>query len=114
MNADRAHKVDLTGANFASEVLESKQPVLVAFLTPWSHACRFIEPVIDEVARACVGRLKVLIVNADEQPELGLWYGIQKVPTLLCFVSGKEWARIVGTVSREAILSRLEALLSGV
>jgi thioredoxin 1 len=111
MNADKAQNVEIGETNFESEVLKSKQPVMVAFSAPWSQPCRIIKAVLDEVATACAGRLKVLRVNVDDHPELGVWYDIQSIPTLLCFVSGKVCIRIVGTASKEAILSKLEPFL---
>jgi len=53
-------------------------------------------------------------LNADDHPDLGAWYDIQSIPTLLCFVNGKVCFRIVGTASKEAILTKLEPLLPSV
>jgi thioredoxin 1 len=108
MNADNPNNIEIGTANFESEVLKSKQPVMVAFSAPWSQPCRVIKSVLDEVTTACAGRIKVLRVNVDDHPDLGIWYDIQSIPTLLCFVSGKVCVRIVGTASKEAILSKLE------
>lgn len=111
MNAEKLQNVEIGEANFESEVLKSKQPVLVAFSAPWSQPCRIIKSVLDEVATACAGRVRFLKVNVDDHPDLGIWYDIQSIPTLLCFVSGKVCVRIVGTASKEAILSKLEPFL---
>jgi thioredoxin 1 len=111
MNADNTQNVEICEENFESVVLGSERPVMVAFLAPWSQSCRIIRPVLDEVTSACAGRVKILRVNADDHPDLGIWYGIQFIPTLLCFVSGKVCIRIVGTASKEAILSKLEPFL---
>ena len=111
MNAEQTQNTEIGETNFESEVLKSKQPVIVAFSAPWSQACRVIRSVLDEVATACSGKAKFLRVNVDDHPDLGIWYDIQSIPTLLCFVSGKECVRIVGTASKEAILSKLEPFL---
>jgi thioredoxin 1 len=111
MNATKAQIVEIGETNFESEVLRSKEPVMVAFSAPWSRPCHIIRLVVDEVASACAGRVKVLRVNVDDHPDLGAWYDIQSIPTLLCFVSGKVCVRIVGTASKEAILSKLEPFL---
>lgn len=111
MNAEKPQNVEIGEANFESEVLKSKQPVVVAFSAPWSHPCRIIKSVLDEVATECAGRVRFLKVNADDHPDLGIWYDIQFIPTLLCFVSGKVCVRIVGTASKEAIISKLEPFL---
>ena len=101
--------VQIDNGNFDSEVLNSKQPVLVAFLTAWSRPCAIILPVLDEIASECAGKLKVARVNADTNLDLSLWYDVQSIPTLLYFVTGNVRAKIVGTATKEAILSKLES-----
>ena len=101
--------VVIPAAKFRSEVLESKQPVLVVFWTPWSRPCQVFDSVLQEVARDWVGKIKVVKVNADEHLDLSLSYEIQSVPTLICFIGGRPCVRIVGTASKEAILEKLKA-----
>lgn len=113
MNADKDQIVEIGETNFASEVLRSKQPVLVAFCAPWSRPCHIIDSVLIEVATACAGIFKVIKVNADDHPDLSLWYEIQSIPTLLYFVDGTVRAKIVGTASKEAILARLPPVSPG-
>jgi len=110
MNADNTQILEAGEATFYSEVLQSKRPVLVAFLAPWSQPCRILRPVLDEVVAACAGNVKVTWVNADDNPNLSLWYGIQSIPTLLYFVDARPRARVVGTVSKEAILAQLQTV----
>ena len=97
----------LTAASFEAEVLKSKQPVLVVFGAPWSQPCQVLDPILQELARDCAGKVKVVKVNADDSLDLSLWYEIQSVPTLINFVEGKPCMRIVGTASKEAILNLL-------
>jgi len=101
--------IQVDEVNFDSEVLQARQPVLVAFVTTWSHACAILTPVLDEIASECAGKLKVMRVNADTSLDLSLWYDVQSIPTLLYFVSGSVRAKIIGTASKEAILSKLES-----
>jgi thioredoxin 1 len=63
--------------------------------------------VLAEVEATCAGNVKILKVNADDNPHLSLWYGVDSIPTLLCFVAGILRERLVGTASKEAILSLL-------
>ena len=115
VNADqpKARIAEVNEKNFEAEVLKSKQPVVVAFEAPWSQPCRIVEPVLDEIAATCAGNVKVVKVNADDSPDLGMWYEIQSIPTLLYFVEGNLRAKVVGTASAEAILTKLRAVFPG-
>jgi len=100
--------LEIDGANFDSAVLKSELPVLVAFATQWSRPCQILESVLDEIAASYSEKLKVVRINADENPDLALWYGIHAVPTLLYFVAGNVRCKTVGTATKAAILSKLE------
>ncbi len=110
MNNDqcRAFPVEVRECDFETEVLKSRQPVLVAFWAPWSHPCQVLDSVLKEIATALAGKIKVVKVNADESLELSVWYDIQSVPTVVFLMDGKPRLRIVGTATKEAILSKLE------
>jgi thioredoxin 1 len=99
--------------SFELEVLRSTSPVIVVFQSPWSHPCQILDATLNEVAAACVGKATILKVNADDNPNLSLWYEVQSIPSLLFFIQGALRARLVGTASKEAILTQLQTLLSG-
>ena len=94
---------EINEPEFEQEVLRCAQPVLVGFLAAWSKPSRLVEPVLDEVARACNGNAKIVKVNVDDNPDLGTIYAIQSVPTLIYFFNGAVRAKIVGMVSPKAI-----------
>jgi len=93
---------------FEREVLRSTVPTLVAFGASWSKPCGILKSVLSEVVKDCEGKARVVRVNVDDNPDLGLWYGIESIPTLLWFIGGKVHARIVGTATKAAILAKLE------
>ena len=97
-----------SGDSFTVEVLRSERPVLVEFWAPWSRPCQVMNSTVEEIRAACADKMKVVQVNADDDPELGVLYDIRSIPTLLYFMDGIPRARIVGTASKEAILSRLD------
>jgi len=101
---------EINEPEFEKEVLRCAQPVLVGFLAAWSKPSRLVEPVLDEVARACNGNAKIFKVNVDDNPDLGTIYAIQSVPTLIYFSNGTVRAKIVGMVSPKAILAKLQSL----
>jgi thioredoxin 1 len=102
--------IEVNEANFASEVLQSSQPVLVDFWAEWCGPCKMLAPVLDEIATEQAGRVKVAKVNVDSAPGLAAQFGIQSIPTLLYFVDGKVRDHTLGVVAKRAIVSKLEKL----
>src|SRR6476620_7388213 len=98
---------EIDEANFELEVLKSSQPVLVEFATGWSLSS-MLDGALDEIAIEFVDCLKVAYVKLDRNPNLGLWYGIRCIPTMLYFVDGEVSIGIFGTTSKETILSQLK------
>lgn len=101
--------VEVTETNFETEVLKSNQPVLVGFATGWSLPSTTL---LEEIASELADCLKVARVKLDHSPNLGLWYGIRCIPTMLVFVDGEERVGIFGTTSKKAILSQLKPVIS--
>ena len=104
--------LEVTEANFETEVLKANQPVLVEFATGWSFPSMTLDGVLEEIASESVDYLKVARVRLDHSPNLGLWYGIRCIPTILYFVDGEERVGIFGTTTKEAILSHLKPVIS--
>ena len=107
MNPSKPSFRSVGEGDFESAVLQSSKPVLVLFYAPWSKPCQVISTVLAEVATTCAGHIEVLRVDADDNPHLSLWYGVQSIPTLLFFVAGNLREKLVGTASKEAISTLL-------
>lgn len=104
--------IEIDEANFETEVLKSGQPVLVEFSTEWSLPSVLMNGAIDEIATEFFNCLKVARVKLDSSPNLGLWYNIRCLPTILYFTGGEVRAGIFGSTSKEAVLSHLHSAIS--
>ena len=106
------HRVlTVTEATFDSTVLEARLPVLVDFWAEWCPPCKWLNPVVEELASEQAGRLLVAKVNADENPGLVRRYGTLSLPSLLVFVDGVERARIIGARPKHRFLTELAEFL---
>jgi len=102
--------VALTKDNFAAEVLQSAQPVLVDFWAEWCGPCKMIGPVLDELATEFAGRARIGKVNIDHEQELATQYGVRAIPTLLFFKGGQVAEQVVGAKSKKDLKATLDRL----
>ena len=103
--------LQLTDANFQSEVIDSDLPVLVDFWAEWCGPCKMIGPVIDQVATELDGLAKVGKVNVDDARELAVKYNVRSIPLLLFFKNGEVKDQIVGaSVTKDQLKAKLQAL----
>lgn len=99
---------EINDDNFASEVLESAEPVLVEFWAPWCGPCRQLAPIVEELAAENDGAVKITKVNVDDASKVAQEYGIQSIPTLLLFKGGEVQQRIVGVKPKDQLQELLD------
>ena len=101
-------KREVNDRNFKEEVLNSKLPVLVDFWAPWCGPCSMVAPAVEEIAKEYEGKLKVCKLNVDDASETAAKYGIMSIPTLAIFEKGRMMDSIIGAVSKETIVEKVE------
>jgi thioredoxin 2 len=102
--------VETTDARFDDQVLASRQPVLLDVWAPWCVPCRGMEPILEEIATALAGRVRVAKLDLDRNPATATRLRIQGVPTLILFKDGREVARMVGARPKSDILRALSSV----
>ncbi len=101
----------VTDAEFKTEVLDSAVPVLVDFWATWCGPCQTMGPVIDALAGEYEGRVKIMKLNVDENPQTPAQYGIRGIPTLIVFKGGEEMQRIIGASPKGNVDEALKKVL---
>lgn len=102
-------EVTLTDQNFEKEVIQEKTlPVLVDFWATWCGPCKALAPVIEELANAQEGKIKVGKLEVDQNPQTAGKYNIMSIPTLAVFVNGELKKQMVGLQTKEKILEGLK------
>ena len=103
--------MNLTEANFSSEVMEADVPVLVDFHAPWCGPCRSLTPILDRVEQELGDSIKIGKVNVDQNQELAREHQISSIPVLLFVKGGKVVDRLSGLQPEQVIKDKLTALI---
>jgi len=99
-------------ADFDAAVLQSDTPVLVDFWAEWCGPCKMISPVLDELADAYGGKLKIAKLNVDENRATAVKYHVRSIPMLLLFKDGQIQATQIGAVGKGQLSQMVDKALA--
>jgi thioredoxin 1 len=97
---------------FEDEVLKSDLPVLVDFTAVWCGPCKMLAPIVAEVSDDWIGKVKVVKLDVDDNPNLAADYQVLSVPTLMLFVNGQPTHRMVGFKPKAKLIKEFEPHLN--
>jgi len=102
---------EVTDAQWDSTVLQSETPVFVDFWAEWCAPCRAMGPYVDKLAEEYDGKIKVLKINTQDNPEVPAKYGITAIPTFLLIKGGEVVKQMVGSQSYDDLRKVVDASL---
>jgi thioredoxin 1 len=102
---------DVTDHTFETSVLRSTKPVLVEYWAQWCGPCRQLGPVLEAIAAEHANAIDVVKLNADENPQTAVRYGVMLIPTVAVFSGGEVVKRLVGARSKAALLREVADFL---
>ena len=102
----------ISEADFRKEVLEAGMPVLVDFTAVWCGPCKMIDPIVSQLAVEWAGKVKVVALDVDDNPDLAMQYQVMGVPTLMLFIDGQPNQRVSGYQPKDRIVAKFKPMIA--
>ena len=97
----------VTESDFQEEVIQSSLPVLVDFTAVWCQPCKMIDPIVKQLSVEWDGKVKVVKLDADQNPNILMQYGVMGIPTLMLFKGGEVKERITGFQPKDKLVAKV-------
>jgi thioredoxin 1 len=102
---------DIKTDEYNEEVVTAGGLVLVDFWASWCGPCRMVAPVLEQLSEEYAEQLKIVKVNADEEPLLLERFGISSIPTILIYKDGEIVNTIIGAKPKPGLVKELQNFL---
>lgn len=108
--AVQAMRVD--EGSWDAEVMKAPGLVMVDFWAVWCGPCQMVAPIVEELATEYSGKVRVLKLNTDENPEIAGRYQVMSIPTIMFFKDGKPVEKLIGARPKRQFKEMIDSLLA--
>jgi len=102
----------VTDATFSDEVLKSDKTILVDFWAEWCGPCRAVSPILDQIAEEHAGKIEIVKLNVDDNPQSAMNYQITSIPAMKVFKGGEVVKTVIGAKPKPALEADLADFLA--
>lgn len=92
-------------------ISKSQEPILVDFYADWCSPCQTMNPVLEEVLSELGGKVKLLKINVDKQPQLSQQFAVRSIPHYILFKKGKILWRKGGVITKRDLEKALKGFI---
>jgi putative thioredoxin len=105
--------IDVTDATFQQDVVErsTQVPVVVDLWAPWCGPCRTLGPIIEQVVDETEGKVQLVKVNVDENPQISRAFGVQSIPLVVAVKDGQPVDGFLGAHPEATVREFVQRLL---
>lgn len=105
--------IETTAETFEKDVVERslKLPVIVDFWATWCGPCKEIGPVLEKITREANGKVLLVKIDVDKQPDIAGWFGVQQIPVVFAIVNGQPVDQFMGNLPEDQVREWVQRLL---
>jgi thioredoxin 1 len=108
--AGQAVKVD--ESSWDADVMKAPGLVMVDFWAVWCGPCQMVAPIVEELAGDYAGKVRVLKLNTDDNPEIAGRYQVMSIPTIIFFKAGQPVEKLIGARPKRQFKEVIDSLLA--
>ena len=102
---------EISDDSFDASVLQSEVPVIVDFWAPWCGPCKSIAPILEELSQEYDGKVKIVKLNVDDNPNTPTKYSVRGIPNFVFFKGGEVVEQIVGAVPKDQLSAAIDKVV---
>jgi thioredoxin 1 len=99
-------------ASWDADVTKAPELVMVDFWAVWCGPCQMVAPIVEELAADYAGKVRVLKLNTDENPEIAGRYQVMSIPTIIFFKGGQPVEKLIGARPKRQFKEVIDSLLA--